>query len=340
MECWGNGGTETYVAGLVRLLAAQNFEVTLALLNNGDEDAVDFLPRNRIRVIGLAGLPKALRQQRPDVVSLHLYAHLLPAMLVCRALRYPTVTTLHMPLESWGLRHRLYWRLAIRLSSTVIGVSKQVLNPLKGRNIWPSAIPGGVDPLFFTCPRDKQRPTAEAFTLIAMGRLAAEKDWATLIEAVARLPLPLRQRTAIEFYGSGILQNELDSLAKRCGVQTAFHGHAGKDQLVQALSTADLFVLPSRFEGLGLAALEAMAAGVPTITADFAAARGYIEQGVTGHRFPVGDATGLARWIEWHMTHPEASIAIGLKGREFVRQHFSEEKAYRPYLEIFKQVAN
>jgi glycosyltransferase involved in cell wall biosynthesis len=171
-----------------------------------------------------------------------------------------------------------------------------------------------------------------------MGRLSVEKDWPTLIEAVALLPASMRDYVSVDFYGSGNLQSELEALARDKNVRASFHGYVDKSTLVGALSQADLTVLPSRFEGLGLSALEGMAAGVPTITADFTAAHDFIEHGATGHMFPVGSATELAQLIEWHIEHQTESEELGRAGRPFALENYSEDVTYFPYVEIFKQV--
>lgn len=335
LESWGKGGTETYVAGLARMLVSQKFDVSVVLLYGGDEETINFLPPGKVFVTGLTRLVDFLRRERPDFVNLHLYSSLLPAMLVCRTMGIKTVTTLHMPIESWGMRHRLYWRIATRLSSVNVGVSRPVLMQLNTENVHKDVLPGGVGRQFFTCARTINRSQTDDFSVIAMGRLSVEKDWATLIEAASLLPWGMRERVVVDFYGSGSLQAELETIARKNRVRAIFHGYVDKPELVNALVSADLSVLSSRFEGLGLSALEGMAAGVPTITADFDAASDFIEHGKSGHMFAVGSAHALAHLIKWHIEHPSESEAIGLAGRQFVEQHFSEDVAYLPYLELF-----
>lgn len=339
MESWGGGGTETYVSGLAQAMHGNGLEVSLVLLKSGNEARIDFLPPERIFVAGLVGAAGIMGRVRPDVVNLHLYTSLLPTTLMARLLGIRTVATLHMPPSAWGLRHRLCWRLAMRLSDKVVGVSRRVVEEIRSRNRHPRPLPGGIASSFFECGR-RIRESDGRFHIAAVGRLAAEKDWPTLIEAVSQLPADKRKRVVVDFYGSGPLQTGLDALAQRLSVEAVFHGHVDRAALVSALAVSDLAVLPSRFEGLGLSALESMAAGVPTVTADFAAASEFIEHGVTGHMFPAGDAPALAQRIDWHIENPAGSEAMARLGRDFVRQHFSEEVTYLPYLEIFRQAAN
>lgn len=338
MESWGKGGTETYVRALAGVLAGQAIRNSLVLLRGADIAADEGFVHETAAVSGLAGLFKYLLRERPRMLNLHLYSSLLPVVLMARLLSIRVVTTLHMPPSAWGLRHRLYWRLAMRLSDKVVGVSRRVVDEVGPRNGYPRPLPGGVANGFFDCARNI-RGNGSRFHIAAVGRLAVEKDWPTLLEGVAQLPAEKRKRLVIDFYGNGRQRDELESLAQRLSVDAVFHGHVDRAALVGALASANLAVLPSRFEGLGLSALECMAAGVPTITADFPAASEFIEHGVTGHMFPVGNAPALAQTVAWHIDNPDDAEEIGRAGREYVRQHFSEEVTYLPYLEIFRQLS-
>lgn len=336
MEAWGQGGTETYVAGLAKLLISRNIDVNLILLKETGKANIDCLPPEKVFVTGYAGLIKRLLDDRPDLLNLHLYTSLLPVVLIARLMDIAVVTTLHMPLCAWGLRHRLYWWLAVQLSSTVVGVSLVIFEQLTLNNSYKKPVPGGVNSLFFQCKR-YNADSETRYQIMAIGRLAVEKNWPTLIQAVTMLPESIRNRVFIHFYGSGSQLAELKTLASQNSIRAAFHGHVEKSVLIDALSKASLSVLPSRFEGLGLSALEGMAAGVPTITADFPAAHDFIEHGVTGHLFPIGNAEALAQLIAWHMNNPTESSRIGLSGQRFVREHFSQTTTYLPYLEIFQE---
>lgn len=337
IEAWGKGGTETYVSGLIRELVRNNVDVTLVLLKDAKDAVIDILPREKVVVSSIVRLPNTLRKFKPDVVSLHLYSSLLPVVAITRLLHIPVVNTLHMPFSAWSIRHRLYWRIAARLSSRVVSVSRMILDEYKHKNSHPYPLPGGVDALFLQYQTNVMDDSND-FLIMAMGRLEYEKNWPTLIRAVALLPFNRRNRIRLRFFGSGSLLPELVMMTQEHGVRAEFNGYVDKCSLASALSKAHLSVLPSRFEGLGLSALEGMAVGVPTITADFPAANDYIEHGVTGHMFPVGDAQALSRLITWHMDNIAESQKLGEAGRQLVQSQFSEKTTYLPYLDIFKGI--
>ena len=336
MESWGQGGTETYVAGLIKFLSSRGVPINLVLLKEPKAATLLGLSSNKIYVTGYWGLLRKLLAERPDVLSLHLYTSLLETVLLGRLLSIPVITTLHMPYSAWGWRHRFYWRMAARFSGKVIGVSNKIIGEIKGKNVSERPIPGGVDAIFFKT----KRKNSNTFQIAAVGRLAKEKDWPTLIQAVNLLPPKIRQRAEIHFFGDGSEASLLKSLVRHADLKAVFHGHVQKGDLVKALSKSNLSVLPSRFEGLSLSLLECIAAGVPMITSNFLMEKDrVIESGVNGHVFPIGDAKALSDLIAWHMANPQKSSRMGLAGRKFVSERFAEPKVFLPYLDIFRTAA-
>ncbi|MES1944091.1 group 1 glycosyl transferase [Salinisphaera sp. PC39] len=129
-------------------------------------------------------------------------------------------------------------------------------------------------------------------------------------------------------------RESLGRLAESLGITTIvrFEGFLPFDQLVDTLVDCDISVLPSRFEGLGMAAIEAMALGIPTVTADFEASADFIQQGVTGHTFPRGDAVALARVLGWHRENPDRVTLVAENGRRLVHERFRPDVVFRPII--------
>src|SRR5690606_37450714 len=125
--------------------------------------------------------------------------------------------------------------------------------------------------------------------------------------------------------------SHLHELAENLDVSVTMHGFVGKDHLAIEFERADLSVLPSRFEGFGLAAIESMAAGDPTITSDFEASNDFIKEEETGYRFPAGNAEALSLLILKIIENPLTADEVAQKGRDFVYHNFSEQKTYLPY---------
>lgn len=355
LEGWGQGGTEAFLRELVLWLHQHNVaRVSLCLLA-GDEASRRVAAQavtgavEGVHVLGrVAGwgtfgrLFALLRRERPDICHLHLYSSLLPALLAARAAGARVVSTLHMPLSQWSPRHRLAWRLAVRGSHGVTMGSRATAASFgrwgprdRVHLIWPPLAPAWRE----TKPASRSDVSGGDFQVMGVGRLAKEKDWPTLVRAVGLLKDRSGAEVRLRIRGEGPLRETLLALAREAGIALELPGMAEPSVLIEELAAAQVFVLPSRFEGLGMAAIEAMARGVPAITADFGASADFIEPGVTGHTFPRGDAEALAALLDWHRQHPAAAAVIGARGQALVRERFHPDAVFASLPAVYGEVS-
>ena len=142
-----------------------------------------------------------------------------------------------------------------------------------------------------------------------------QKGHAVLIEA---LPAVLARHPALRVWlaGHGPLENDLRRAveARGLGAVVRFLGH--RADVPDLLAGADLFVLPSRFEGLPLAALEAMAAARPVVATRVGGTDEAVLDGVTGRLVEPGDPEALGAAIAATLGRPEEAARFGAAGRE------------------------
>ena len=131
-------------------------------------------------------------------------------------------------------------------------------------------------------------------TVVAVGRLMPQKDFATLIEAFA---LARRVRVArLVILGDGPMRQDLEKLASTLGVSddVSLPGYCANPY--PAMSAADLFVLSSRWEGSPGVLIEAMSCGTPVVATDCPSGpRQILDGGRYGRLVPVGDAAAMAQ---------------------------------------------
>ena len=141
-------------------------------------------------------------------------------------------------------------------------------------------------------PRDGiKRGRGQCFRIIAIGRLAREKGFDVLIEAMQAVPQPWR----LEIYGEGPERSGLETMIREAGLveHVTLMGFSGS--LFPMLRSADLFVLPSRYEGLGNVVVEAMACQCQIVATDCSVGPSEIlQEGRFGQLVPVEDASSLA----------------------------------------------
>ncbi|CAM3055070.1 hypothetical protein SPAN111604_01450 [Sphingomonas antarctica] len=137
--------------------------------------------------------------------------------------------------------------------------------------------------------------------LLTVGRLAVQKDHATLLDALALLK---DRRWRLTLVGEGPLRADLERQAARLGLASRIT-FAGFVDPLPHYAAADLFVLPSRWEGFPAVALEALAAGLPVIATNCAPGLTQLLAGLPlPATTPVGDAAALTAAIASALDHP------------------------------------
>lgn len=173
----------------------------------------------------------------------------------------------------------------------------------------------GIAPDFYDRPRPA-RPGAP-LELLFVGRLARVKGLPVLFEALADLP-DLR----LKVIGGGPDRQALIEAAAPLGDRVSFPGNRSQDDVADALTRTDIFVLPSFAEGVPVVLMEAMASRVPVIATRVAGVAELIEDGVSGALVNPGDAEGLARAIRRMADNHDGRTAMGDAGRQKVTADF------------------
>ena len=176
---------------------------------------------------------------------------------------------------------------------------------------------------------------------VFVGRLAPEKGLETLIEAW----LKVRARfgaAQLVLVGEGPERGVLENQARAIGL-TIGHGQAvsipgSVSDSTEALRQADLFVLPSREEGMSIALLEAMALGLPVVASSIPGNRRLIDDQEQGRLIPRGDPTALAGAIIEQWENPERATQMGIAARQRVEREFSIEAVAKAHLALFHEL--
>jgi glycosyltransferase involved in cell wall biosynthesis len=174
-----------------------------------------------------------------------------------------------------------------------------------------------------------------------VGRLAPEKGLDTLIDAwpAVRAAHPGARLTLI---GEGPERPALEARARNLGL-TLGPGQAVElpgiaADPVAALRDADLFVLPSREEGMSIALLEAMALGIPLVASSIAGNRRIVGDFKHGRLAPPDDPGGLARVIIEQWTSFDRAFHMSRAARGRVEQEFSIRSVARRHIELFSNL--
>jgi glycosyltransferase involved in cell wall biosynthesis len=160
-----------------------------------------------------------------------------------------------------------------------------------------SYIFNGYDPSEFPGPGTDVMKVGGEINILCVAVHTAKKGIDVLLPAFRQIP---RDDLRLRLVGDGPLRGEFEDLSRRLGLadRVTFVGSLERDELSREMRACDFFVLPSRSESFGLAALEAMACGKAVIASYVGGLRDFIENGVTGLSVPPDDVSALASAID------------------------------------------
>ena len=303
-------------------------------------------PRTLARLIRLIG------HQRIDLVHTHLFLDRMLGGLAAALTRRPVVTTLHTGGEGQALRgrHRIEDAASRLWTRRFLAVSEAVAAFQSGARGLPSGrmevLHSGVDVDHFrTVPESRSSALradlglgSMAPILVHVGRLAKEKGQRHLVPMM-RPVLERWPRAALLLVGEGEERNAIEAAAHTHGVAHAVILAGARSDIPELLSVADLFLFPSKpGEGLGLALLEAMAAGKPVVASDLPALAEVVREARSGLLAPPGDPRALARAALDILGLPDRGRAMGREGRRIVERRFSADRAVARLAEIYRTV--
>jgi len=203
-----------------------------------------------------------------------------------------------------------------------------------------TVIPTGIDLEPYTTAEGNELRTSNNWqddkVIISIGRLAEEKNWATLLQAVAKV---CREHPDLRLVlvGYGPDKAALQQLAVELGIseRVTFTGKLPFSDVVNYLKAADLFGFTSVTETQGLVTLEAMAAGLPVVAVDASGTRDIVDDGVQGFLVP-NDADALAASIKQLVESPEKMRSFSIKSLEKARA-FDIKNLAKDLVHVYEQ---
>lgn len=183
--------------------------------------------------------------------------------------------------------------------------------------------------------REKWNIPIEATVILSVGEVNENKNHEVIIEAISKLK---DQNLFYVVAGKGKLIEKLQHKAKKLGVgeKVLFTGFC--ESVDELYSCADIFAFPSKREGLGLAALEAMSFGLPLLTSNIHGINDYSEDGKSGFTCAPSDIDGYVQGIE-KLMDKELRIGMG-KYNKIKMQRFSIHIVEETMRSIYSDVGN
>jgi glycosyltransferase involved in cell wall biosynthesis len=226
---------------------------------------------------------------------------------------------------------RVIWKNAVTIVANSNGL-RQLASVFDARFEIP-IIPNGVDLVSYTwAERDWSFPR-----LLSVGRIVHQKGLDLAMRALGELKeLSWEWRIV----GDGPHLHVLQALAKELGIENRVHflGWQSREQLIKSYKQANVFLFPSRHEGMPNAMLEAMASGLPVIGSCIAGSEELVLDGKTGYLFPSEDIESLQMALKKILGDPALREQMGKAARLHTETNYSWESTARQYALLLEKV--
>jgi glycosyltransferase involved in cell wall biosynthesis len=364
------GGTEHSIAELLPALRQERITITVACLETA-EDLPAQVAVADVRVLGrrswfgsIRALRRLIRAERPDVVHTSLFNADVLGRVAAAGTGVPVLSSLvntsydasrradpELPprrlrlaqaIDGWTARH-----LTARFHAVTGPVGQSAVVALGIDPGLISVVARGRDPVRLGEPSAERRRRARVVlgltdddeVIVNVGRLEYQKGQVALVGAVAAL-VPRRPRLRLLIAGrAGRAVEELRSATANLGVgdHVSVLGH--REDVPDLLAAADVFALPSRFEGAAGAVIEAMALGLPIVASALPTMTEVVEEGGNALLVPPGDVDGLAIALDRLLEDKELAQAFGRRSRDLFEARYTLARSARGMAELYREVA-
>jgi L-malate glycosyltransferase len=349
------GGAERLIVDIVRHLDRDQFEPMVCCIQDGGLLGVevqaagvplfclDRMRSKRFDVRLVRELASLLVRERIDVVQSHLYHANLYGRLAGRWAGVPVLATVHNSYTRPKLHRRWLNRLLATKGARVIAVSDDVRRDLVRYDRIPASaiatVNNGVDMsrIRTTLGRNEARERLgianSAFAIACVARLEEQKGHRYLLDALTNLR-DISPRLFL--IGEGRLTGDLQAQAARLGVADTVSFLGTRHDIAELLTAMDVYVAPSLWEGLSVALLEAMAAGLPVVATDVGGARKVLGHDEYGLLVPPGDSAALAERIRSLALDSARRAALGRRARQRAQDEFSLDAMIRQLTTLYR----
>jgi glycosyltransferase involved in cell wall biosynthesis len=296
-------------------------------------------------------LIKVLRREKVEVLQTHLRHSNILGILAGMLAGAPVIGTLHSThAQPTGRLYRLRFlaeQYLLRFcASRVIAVGRMIEEVNRNRLVEKKMdiVPNPVSPLPFISQEERKQirqgiaVDSNRFLILTVGRLQPEKGLQDLFIAFSRV-LKKHSSAILIIVGSGEILDELQLQSASLGLDGNVQFLGSRNDVPKLMMAGDVYVSSSYREGLSLAMLEAMSAGMPILATKVGDTEFLLNEG-RGLIVEPRDSTALADGMCYLIENPEKMIEMGRAAREFVKLNYSPSPWMDRLLGIYGQVSN
>lgn len=350
IDSLGMGGAQKLLVLFAEEAKLRDLKVTVICLSTRytDDTIVASLKSFGVQVVILsinklydpAALPKLLsilRTKRVDILQTHLRHSNILGVLACKLINIPVIATLHSthanPRGNFFQLRIWTEKLLLRFSASYVVAVGQVIGEIYGSVLVDKKvdiIPNPVKRVVIHSEEERRAlrngidNNAERFLIFTVGKLKPEKGISDLLTAFVGVS-ERHPSAMLVVVGDGALLNELKSQATLLGLENNIWFAGARDDVPDLLSIGEMYVSSSYREGLSLAMLEAMAAGLPIVATKVGDTELLLNDG-RGVIIPPHNVSAITEAICYLIENPKKMKECGRAARAFVEANYSTDQ--------------
>lgn len=348
IDSLGSGGAQRQMVGLAKLLQEKDYQIMVIYYhplyffkNYLDKFHVpnEYVTGAENKVKRFFLIAKAIQKHLPDVVISYLDApNMIACLLKVLGMKFRLIIGERNTTQFLNRHERikfLFLKEADVIVPNSISQERFIITHYPSFRDKVHTITNFVDFDIFHPGHNKKNHSL--LNIIGAGRLESQKNIGCLIKAT-KLVIDQGYNICVDWYGRKTsLIREFEMMIEKLEIDDVFTFHEQTQAIHDRYQEADLFCLPSIFEGFPNVLCEAMACGLPVICSDVCDNAFIMEDGANGYLFNPKDPHDLAGRIIQYITIPEEEkILMGKKSRELAEQKFGKDAFVDKYIKLIQ----
>ena len=180
-----------------------------------------------------------------------------------------------------------------------------------------------------------------AFVIGSVGRMAAVKDYPTLVQSFIQAlnsGPSARENLRLLIVGEGIARDQCLEIAKEANIDNLVWLPGERKDIPELMQSMNLFVLPSLGEGISNTILEAMSCGLPVVATKVGGNVELVQEGITGTLIEPGNLNEMTQAMLTYYANTQLAEVRGHAARHQIEQHYSIEAMMDAYLDVYDKV--